>query len=238
MKKVGVLSFVVFFFGIVAKAQVNFSLSADSHSVHVDITDSRDEYSRITDITTSEDQLSLSWKVVDAQIPDEWSYVVCDNFNCYIDEDLQDPTVLRKSADISAETPGFIKGAVYPHGQAGIGSFKVVLMQDADSTLSDTITFIFDASSSTVGPVFSSMRLYPNPVGSTLHLILQNTAYTVSELSIYNMVGQKQKFIEAYNLSAPTSIDLTDLDAGSYLLEVITANGERISQYFVKRSLY
>lgn len=64
------------------------------------------------------------------------------------------------------------------------------------------------------------VKLYPNPAKSTLWIKVDNEDITSSDLSVYNIIGNKLNLSPAKEEDGKFSIDVEDLPAGYYLLVV------------------
>lgn len=74
----------------------------------------------------------------------------------------------------------------------------------------------------------NSIALYPNP---TTGLINIQTKEKISSVSVYNSVGQKVSFNSLNKEN--TSIDISTLPSGIYLVEVSLNNNKVIKRYKV-----
>ena len=78
------------------------------------------------------------------------------------------------------------------------------------------------------------MNVYPNPTSGKLYFDLQN----VESLSIemFDLMGKKVFFISDYNIAGiPTSIDISNLPNGFYIMELKINNEVVSSQKVVKQ---
>jgi hypothetical protein len=67
----------------------------------------------------------------------------------------------------------------------------------------------------------STIKLYPNPATHQVTLSSDNNA-DLKYLIIYNMLGQKVKYLELSGSSIPIQIDVEDLASGNYFIKIIT----------------
>jgi hypothetical protein len=82
---------------------------------------------------------------------------------------------------------------------------------------------------STPGFEKSVLKYYPNPVTDILHL---NHAIDISAIKIYNMLGQE---VLTKNTSGnEAAINMGAFTAGTYLIKVITGNGEKMIKVIKK----
>ncbi len=78
----------------------------------------------------------------------------------------------------------------------------------------------------------SNLRIFPNPFKNVIS-IENNNSLTIDKISIYNLVGQKIKTIDLNDM-INNEINLSSLDNGTYILNILFENGELISQKIVK----
>lgn len=76
---------------------------------------------------------------------------------------------------------------------------------------------------------FEAFRFYPNPIENTLNIEANNS---ISNISVYNMIGQKVKEVAPNNLS--TTLDMTELNQGVYFVNV-TINGAQQTFKVIKK---
>ncbi|MBL0013405.1 MAG: T9SS type A sorting domain-containing protein [Flavobacterium sp.] len=71
----------------------------------------------------------------------------------------------------------------------------------------------------------SQWKLYPNPTSNILHLMVENTT-RINEIRIVNLMGQVVKTITESAPNSNTSIDVSQLKAGTYFVEIFSAVGK------------
>jgi hypothetical protein len=76
------------------------------------------------------------------------------------------------------------------------------------------------------------VRVYPNPFSNKL-IIENNNALEIDHASIYNVTGQKVRFISLEDISKG-QINVSDLDQGIYFVQVQFKNGESVGQKIIK----
>jgi pectate lyase len=76
-------------------------------------------------------------------------------------------------------------------------------------------------------PASTGIKVYPNPVTRKLNIF---SAGEIEHLAIYNMSGARV----VLDLSGTKTIDLSELNTGSYVLEVV-ANGKYLKQLILKK---
>ena len=76
-----------------------------------------------------------------------------------------------------------------------------------------------------------NFNLYPNPSNSTLSVTFKNEITNVT-LEVYDMLGKKA-FSQTLNTNKSTSIDISNLDIGLYLIKV-SSEGKSKTKQFIK----
>jgi len=79
-----------------------------------------------------------------------------------------------------------------------------------------------------------AIKLYPNPATHQVTLSCDHHA-DLKELSLYNMLGQKVKQLDLAGSSAPIQIDVVDLAAGNYFIQITTKDNNKMTKRFIKR---
>jgi len=77
----------------------------------------------------------------------------------------------------------------------------------------------------------NTYRIYPNPAREFIYI--KSTAGEQIDLLVYNIQGQK--LLSESNLTLPTKLDISQLDEGTYLLEMKSkANAQSSVQKIIK----
>lgn len=76
-------------------------------------------------------------------------------------------------------------------------------------------------------------EVYPNPVQNTLRISLDATKVRNATLNIYSITGQK--VYEQNRLAATTSVDISKLPAGVYMVKVTDENNANVTRRIVKQ---
>jgi hypothetical protein len=75
----------------------------------------------------------------------------------------------------------------------------------------------------------NSLKIYPTVVASDLHLV---SIENINEINIFNITGQS---VGTYNINAvKTTIDLTHLNSGSYIVSTRLTSGKVLSNRIIK----
>jgi len=120
------------------------------------------------------------------------------------------------------ETIWSIDEAGDPADNEGYPSLKWQGLQDSSPTLS---LEAFEA---------QKLKLYPNPVKSTLHLSATQSFEGQVEVNIYSMLGQKLMALQRQATGSSLEIEVSSLNTGVYILEVISGTQNKQSIKFIK----
>jgi len=80
----------------------------------------------------------------------------------------------------------------------------------------------------------AEIKLFPNPTSDKLTVSLTNSKTTKGQIEISDFQGKKVKSINNFDFSSATTIDISDLNKGEYIIKLISAEGI-ISQKFLKQ---
>lgn len=80
----------------------------------------------------------------------------------------------------------------------------------------------------TIKDLVKNILWYPNPVQNHLNIESKNNA-SLQTVQLYNLMGQKV-MMQNLNSSDKTSVDMSQLHTGTYLLEIISDQGTAISK--------
>lgn len=94
-----------------------------------------------------------------------------------------------------------------------------------DGTASSQFTFLRDQSSTTENLIQDKVQVYPNPVSNILYI---DSPESISELSLYNLEGRQ------ILSSDQETIDLSRLDAGMYILRLMTVKEHVVTKRIIK----
>ena len=81
------------------------------------------------------------------------------------------------------------------------------------------------------------MQLYPNPSNTVLNIVLPNAGNTENvSFRILNMLGAEVNIMEKQSgIAGVYRLDVSNLNAGFYFVEVTTSNGKRTEKFQVSR---
>ncbi|MFM2047769.1 MAG: hypothetical protein RI955_315 [Bacteroidota bacterium] len=77
----------------------------------------------------------------------------------------------------------------------------------------------------------NTVTIYPNPANDVLHFI--NTNCNIKSISILDLSGKK--VMNFNSISEKQTLDISSLNAGSYLISFISSNGKNNTQEFIKK---
>jgi hypothetical protein len=114
-------------------------------------------------------------------------------------------------------------GATVTSGANAGGTMEITAADTADNSLS-----------ATPGAGF---RIYPNPVQGLLNLRLVNSTSGKVQVNIYNESGALVQSIalEKDQWSLESSIDVSRLTRGIYVIQIVNSANERVTGKFIKQ---
>ena len=165
--------------------------------------------------------------------------------------------ITHDSADISWTENGTATEWEIEYGLSGYTQGSGTVVVDNDGTLGETLTGLtaeesYDVyvraicsttnASAWIGPVsfttatvsvtehdFSGFTYYPNPIEDVLHISSKNERY---DITIFNLVGQQ---VLTHTMDADsTTINLSHLASGSYVMQVVSKSGKTIFYKLIK----
>ena len=109
------------------------------------------------------------------------------------------------------------------------GATYYAVQINAQECRSAILAVVIDASLSNQSNVFASLKYFPNPVNDVLNISFSEniTAYTV-----FNLIGQQ--VLSAKVNANSTSVDMSTLQSGSYLMQIETANASKVIKLIKK----
>ncbi len=229
MRKLYILLFLFGTFAFQAKA-INFT--PDQDTAKGSFSADSDEHKIKILINTEESALTLRWRVLERDMPSGWSNSLCDNFQCYFDVK---PGTSKQSLEIGQGTPLPLEAGVNAKGIGGDGKLVVKVFDINDTTNADTVTFTWNMTVGKAEVEKAQFTVYPNPARSTLNISFEKTLKSDTEVKIYNLVGQVQKDVKVVQNINSVSIDIRNLNNGTYLVQFINADGKMTTQRFTKR---
>lgn len=96
---------------------------------------------------------------------------------------------------------------------------------DGEETYSNVISFVQEG--------YSSLMLYPNPTNDQVSVFMKQYDETgLASIKIYNALGQEvyTSIFDAMNLTAGVSLELSSLPQGTYVVKLLTSQGEWVER--------
>lgn len=164
------------------------------------------------------------WELtLDEDIPEEWTYSICDSNTCYFDGVYLCPEDKPNTLD-SGNTLTFYIYLKPNETPGGIHNTSFKLFSAADGSVIHTETDIsWEVSlASSTEDVFNNtdFALYPNPTSDYFNI---SNDENVAQVSVYTILG-KEMFTFDHEIGQAYSV--ADLDAGFYLARLIDQNGK------------
>ena len=87
---------------------------------------------------------------------------------------------------------------------------------------------------SAASPEHWEVKIFPNPAGDILHLQIASTRARSLAVSIWNIPGQLVSPLYELSFGGTTSIDISTLPAGTYILQIKDENAQQHAIKFIK----
>jgi hypothetical protein len=98
----------------------------------------------------------------------------------------------------------------------------------------DNIYFYKKGTNSVLPISFSTLKVYPNPTTSTLHLDIDAASSTISSYSLLNVQGQTILSTDVNSTTINTTVDVSKFSTGVYFLKINTENGNYTHRVIVQ----
>lgn len=173
--------------------------------------------SKATDIS-----LPLDFELIYSDYPAAWSVTGCTNLNCYTK--VPDSGTL---GDPQENQPAYISINLSVNQTPGEGMLRFLISSATDSLLSDTLTFVYHTS--------EDLPQSPKPWAQisfnqeNLTVFIENPT-TQAQLELYDIRGNQ---VEKLTLTQITSIPLSGLARGTYIVRIREENKRELAQLIV-----
>lgn len=160
-------------------------------------------------------------------------------FNCIDPDGFSNMPPPRKSNIITSDplfrdssTNNFYLESSSPAVNSGdnsavIGNVDLRNNQRIINTTIDIGALEFDASLSTRDDLLEgTVSIYPNPTAKMIHV---NSKFEIKQMNVYSLLGKK-----VFSRKNSKSIDISHLQNGLYLLEIVTMDGKKVIKKFLK----
>jgi hypothetical protein len=129
-----------------------------------------------------------------------------------------------------------LEAGVNTIGTSGSAALTVKVFEKDDSTKADTVTFVWDFPVGIAEKIPTpSFSVYPNPAKANLNITFDKPLKDNVSLKVYNLVGQEQRNIAINQMGRTVSVDIRNLQPGTYLVQFITPDGKMTTQRFNKK---
>lgn len=133
---------------------------------------------------------------------------------------------------------GFVTFGVKPKAGYSVGDIipntAVIFFDSNPGIVTNTFNTEFVTTLSTSAFGSNGFMVYPNPATSSINISLPNNNDSISEVIIHDMLGKNIKEIK--NIAdVTTTVDVSNLAKGVYLVEIKTASGFKQSQKLIVR---
>lgn len=167
---------------------------------------------------------NFTWKRILSNMPSGWSNAICDNQTCWA------PEVDRNTIQIAPGDSSNLDIHVYLDNISGNGLVEVLVWAENDSLNGDTVRFnAFTWATSVQGVKDPTISIFPNPTQDYLNLKYDNK--TQVQVKIYNLLGKQ---VAAFNHDQNSSINISHLPAGVYVLSIPGEHNAKYSRTFRK----
>ena len=109
------------------------------------------------------------------------------------------------------------------------GATYYAVQISAQECRSDVFEVVIDFSLSTQANLFASLTYYPNPINDVLNISFSEN---ITAYSVFNLIGQQ--VLSAKVNATSTSVDMSTLASGSYLMQIETANASKVIKLIKK----
>ena len=224
MKKLCILISIAFL-GYTSNAQ-NFVYSTDQH-VDVVLTDTTPSH-YIKFKTSNPEEITYMYEVISNTMPLEWDYSLCDYNNCYVGVPNSGRMNSISLLDAQNGLEGYFNLSATFKDIDGEGDLVIYVYDSNDQNRGDTVSYHYRFGEPNSMKEVSNNVLftYPNPVQNILNIDIKGG----NEVIVYNLLGEK--IISKINT---TTVNVSTLELGIYILSVKDANGSILTKKFVKK---
>lgn len=216
----GSLSFIVFFcFGV--KAQELYFQPSKSLENQISLNYYDTEYIFITNNSSS--VIDLSFSLITADFPSEWSVTGCTNLICYTKIPEDGPFGI-----IDAGQQAYMSINLSTNKTAGNGSISFVILNNQATEILDTIYFNYTAATEENSKPQEWAKL--NISANSIHIFVQNPSDKTT-LQLFDLSGKQYLYSELETIS---SFSLIDLPSGIYIAVIRNESGKEIKEKIIK----
>lgn len=166
-------------------------------------------------VTIGNDSAEFSWNAVSN---------ASNGYECYVFVAGDDPNTATPivTKTVAAGTTSALLTGLSPETAYDFYVISNCGTTDGMSTLAGPLNFT-TTNMGIADEVFESFSYYPNPVMNTLTL---KATHEIQQVSVYDLLGQKVMEIQPHSLTPP--LNLSELQTGTYLMQVTIGDSVRI----------
>lgn len=233
MKKHYTKTIVAFTMLFALNAQAQDFVYTPSQTIVQDIYDGGFVDFQIDLTTPTPEAITFEWERVEDNLPETWSYSLCDYTGCYPSVPATGTMTPITLAEAQNGVQAFFKLSIYSGQNFGQGEVKIYVYEQGNYSRGDTVTFDLTRVQSTgiIEDDIVSISLSPNPVNDQLNAIVGKQRLTVN---VMNMTGQLMT-TESFAANSTGIIDFSEYKPGIYFVRCESASGPVITKKIVKR---
>lgn len=117
---------------------------------------------------------------------------------------------------------------------AGDYVFELTVTDDKNATATNTITI---SVINTFRPTDQMLSVFPNPAKDVLNITFENSTQSKLQIMIFDLSGRRMQRLEMDKLNSHfvTSINISSLIQGAYILQVVQPGGKKMTTKFIKQ---
>lgn len=170
----------------------------------------------------TDQEITIGWRILTTDMPDEWETWVCDNNLCYGPNTTQTPD--NRPVVLGPNMSGIMDSHIDPAGIVSEGRVEIeIYMFDDPSMVLDTGVYIFTTTLVNTDDLEDNteeISVFPNP---TSNFIMLEHAEQVDQMIVYNVLGKQLKY---FRVNEGDVYDVAELPVGFYLLSLQNNEGE------------
>ena len=172
--------------------------------------------------------IQYQWELISNDMPQGWSYSLCDYTGCYSGIPSNGTMTAINSTEASNGTEGFFKINLHPGTIAAFATVQIYVHDINDYNEGDTVTFTMNLEDqlSTGENELSNISIYPNPAEDMLTI---SNISQEGNIELYNIAGAVVSRT-ATSGSTKEIIDVSALEPGVYFISFVTLEGIRNTQ--------
>ena len=177
---------------------------------------------------TSSETIFLMWRIERVSVPIGWENYMCDDNNCYWIDTQECPE--DNPVDLVPGQCSILDLHIIFGGITECGIYKVTVWEQGDTLNTAEITYKFNCTTSSTDQSWAeSIRIFPNPVAQSFTL---NETEGIAHLELYTLLGKQ---VGQYKVAQGKHYDVSDLNAGVYVVSLFDENNGQIRSLRIKK---